>query len=500
MPLKNITLQIFLLLSYLFKENLCELVIIPFESSPKNGISSTETPFSFIDEIFNTALSTYIKIGTPEIKIKTFIAPSHSHLYIKPSDYTTNSDSEYDYVINKSETFKNISKLNLNDFYGIDTILAQEKFKFQAYNYTLKKYSEISLDELNFILAVKKDYNFFKTYNLYIGLNPDKEFITSIVHEIKKKSITNNYYFNFCYYYSSGNNNLLNNSFLINTKYDLIIGEPLHKFKPDSFYENQLIKINTLKDEYGSYKNSWVIRFTKIFFYSKNNVENNITLITDTDAFIYFDEYLIISNYEYNKKIEKDFFDDYKNDCFTNNSGEYLTYYCQKSENFTIENLKKFPKIFFQHNDLNYTFILDYQDLFVEKNGKFWFLIVFESYYELNQWFLGNLFLRKYNFTFDIDNKLIGFYNPNLPKTDNNQKEEEKENNGEINKINNDNKMNYWLLFGLVAISGIVFISVGIFIGKKVLNKVKKKRANELLDDNYEYKTSDDISGPIVNN
>ena len=212
---------------------------------------------------------------------------------------------------------------------------------------------------------------------------------------------------------------------------------------------------------------------------------------------------MITGTYEYNQIIKKDFFDNYKNNCFANYSGDYLIYYCEKSDNFTIENLKNFPKIYFQHIEFNYTFELDYEDLFIEKNGKFWFLIVFDSYFDLDQWYFGNLFLQKYNFTFDIENKLIGFYNPNLPKIDNEQKEDEKGKDEENKKSNHDfsnNGMNYSVVIGLVIIFGIVFIIVGILIGKKFLNKKnKKKRANE-LDDNYEYNVSDDMKDPIINN
>ena len=494
MIFKNIFFQIFLVLSNLFKENFSQLLIIPLESSLTINNNVKNYPISFIDTIFSSTLSTNIKIGTPESEIRTFITPSLFYFGIIPNYYINNSTIDQNYIINKSETFKNISKTNKTHIYGYNEILAQEKFKFKTYNYTLKKYNEISLDEVYFILGVKNEFNDSEIYNLFIGLKPDyiyDEIVTSLVHQIKKKNITNNYYFSFLYYYSSGNKNLYNNSFLINTKCDLVIGEVLHKFKPDLFYESQLIKINTLKDDF--YKTNWMIKFTKIFFYSKNNITNNITFTQNTKAYLNFDEYLIKGTYEYYENIKKDFFDDYKNNCFTNISDKYLVYYCEKSDNFTIENLKNFPKIYFQHIELNYTFELDYEDLFIEKDGKFWFLVVFGNNFKLNQWFFGNVFLRKYNFTFDIENKLIGFYNPNLPKIDNDQNEDEK------NKKNyNNNEINYWMIICLVCC--IVLIIVLIFVWKKFLKKEnKKKRANE-LDDDYEYKVNDGIKEPIINN
>ena len=504
MSFKGIIFKVIIILSNLFKENFSELVIIPLESSQKMNIGRTETAISFIDTILNTVLSTHIKIGTPEVSLKSFITSFQCYFGIKPSNFINNSTSEQKYNINKSETFKNITKMNKTYIYNPDDILAQEKFYFQTFNYTLNKYNEVSLDKIYFVLGVGKEFNISKIYSLYIGLKPDNpgdEISTSLIHQIKKNKIIDNYYFSFLYYYSSEKKNLFNNSFLINTKCDLIIGELPHKFKPDSFYENQLIKISTLKDDYEFYKTSWAIRFTKVFFYSKNNIDNNITFITDIKAFLSFHEYVITGTDEYNQKIEKDFFDDYKNDCFTNYSGDYLIYYCEKSNNFTIENLKSFPKLYFQHIELNYTFELGYEDLFIEKNEKFWFLVVFDSYTQLDSWFFGNLFLQKYNFTFDIENKIIGFYNPNLPKANNEKKDDEKDEGSKNETIGvNDHGVSYFVVICLIMVSGIVFIIVGIFIGKKILNKEnKRKRANE-LDDNYDYNVSDDMNEPIINN
>ena len=41
--------------------------------------------------------------------------------------------------------------------------------------------------------------------------------------------------------------------------------------------------------------------------------------------------------------------------------------YCDKSENFTIDNLKEFPVLYFQNNELQYIFEFNYIDFFIEK-------------------------------------------------------------------------------------------------------------------------------------
>ena len=112
MIFKNIFFQIFLVLSNLFKENFSQLLIIPLESSLTINTNVKNYPISFIDTIFSSTLSTNIKIGTPESEIRTFITPSLFYFGIIPNYYINNSTIDRNYIINKSETFKNISKTN----------------------------------------------------------------------------------------------------------------------------------------------------------------------------------------------------------------------------------------------------------------------------------------------------------------------------------------------------------------------------------------------------
>ena len=97
--------------------------------------------------------------------------------------------------------------------------------------------------------------------------------------------------------------------------------------------------------------------------------------------------------------INKHFFEKYVNEniCHTEYSGKFLIIYCDKSEKFNINNLQKFPTIYFEHDELNYTFELTYEDIFIEQDNKYWFLICFESYYEAEKWVLGSIFLRKFH-------------------------------------------------------------------------------------------------------
>ena len=91
---------------------------------------------------------------------------------------------------------------------------------------------------------------------------------------------------------------------------------------------------------------------------------------------------------------------------------------------------------------------------------------------------MGKIFLQKYSFTFNPETKMIGYYNFDLPggKNDNNVENIEK----------NNFFQNIYVWVGLIIIV-IIFGIFGFFFGKIIYDKVRKKRMNEVDDDNYDY-------------
>ena len=119
-------------------------------------------------------------------------------------------------------------------------------------------------------------------------------------------------------------------------------------------------------------------------------------------------------------------------------------------------------------------FELTYKDLFLEKDNKLYFLIIFESSKYNNYFEIGKIFLKKYTFTFNQYNKHIGYYNKNL----NNEGEDQKENESFF-----QNKY-LWIIFSILVF---IFAILGFILGKKVRDHVRKKRLNEVDDDFFEY-------------
>ena len=172
---------------------------------------------------------------------------------------------------------------------------------------------------------------------------------------------------------------------------------------------------------------------------------------------------VIVGTSEYGNTV-KEFFGN-KDKCSYNeiefNKQKYFYYECDNDTN-----IDDFEPIVFIHQELEYNFTLDKNDLFIDFNNKKYFLVVFKNAYYEERWILGKPFVKKYQFVFDYDAKIMLFYD--------NKNDE---------SMNKDQKYdNQVFLYILLIILGILVLTLGIYIGKKFFGKKKKKKANELED------------------
>lgn len=467
--------------------NSLNVIIIPLQYFYNNN-TFDEPEKSLFDILYNSYIYTNTKIGTPEYNIKTLFSLWTPHFSITPTKNPTDTkDSSSYYNILKSNSFQNISCLNKYYILSKKDISAKEKFIFKGYNLINNTYNDITVEDLYFVLGVNnsnsnesgsENEEYYLTIGLQVRTSYRDKF--NLVYLLKEKNITKNY--DWFITFNDRNNRkgdlyTLNN--LIMSTPQLVIGGCPHNFRSDIFLEENL-KISHSQNYY------WMLYFKNIYYYA-NDTTNIKQKMLHCQVQFNLDQNYIIATPDYHYNIKNDFFNDYisKNIChwYNNSIIEIEGYYCDKSDEFNINNLKKFPKIYFEHKEFNYTFELSYQDLFVEYNGKIWFLIVLMKGNEDN-WFFGSIFLRKYQFVFNPDSKMINFYDINI--TDEN-------NNGDEDKNKNGKLMYFLVIFGII-ISWIIFIVLGIYIGKYIYKKYNKKhRANE-LDDKYEY-----ISEKIIN-
>ena len=144
--------------------------------------------------------------------------------------------------------------------------------------------------------------------------------------------------------------------------------------------------------------------------------------------------------------------------------------------------IKQFPTLYFSNIDYNYIFEMTYQDLFFNINNYYYFMIIFpnnQSGKGLDEnWYIGLPFLKQYQFVFNFDSKSIDLYKfknfEESPKNDDND-----------DKDNIFLDKTFWMIF-LQVIIIILLIVASIYLGM-YLNRQRKKRANELKDDDYEY-------------
>ncbi len=147
-----------------------------------------------------------------------------------------------------------------------------------------------------------------------------------------------------------------------------------------------------------------------------------------------------------------------------------------------------------EHKGFEAVFNLTYKDLFIidKNNNKYIFLIFNQKFF--SGWVLGSIFLRKYQFVFNEDFKTIGFYKS---KTYLDYK-----NNANLSyRANNVKIIKYIFIFLFLIILSFSFIFFGMIIQRKIFNKSRRIRANELEDNfSYDSKFINDRKNNNINN
>ena len=404
-------------------------------------------------------------------------------------NYTNNIHLSTSLKINNSFTIKGDLRSDL-----LCTYYTSNQFKSNLDFNITEDYNNVNISNIYKKIIQKGGEDFDeKNISIYIGFGISQFDRTSecisFVEEVKKNDNTVKSYVWSMNYYSSNNKK----------DYDgeLIIGIEPHGYLPDTFDNSNYMTINNYIDEFSEYypmyeKNIYGILFNSIYFYDNNEKSIDINIISckereSLEGFFNMNFGMIKSPEEYFDLIKNYFFNKYINNCKEITFSRYYRAFVCEKKNFNVEDFyKKFPTIYLKNVDFNYIFELTSKDLFKEENDKIYFMIYSSS--SESQWTFGEIFLKKYYFTFDQDKKLIRFYSKLNKKKDENK--------------NNDNyeKKGIIILFiaiGLLIINIIIF---GIYFWKKC-GKNKRKRANELKDDNYEYISDNyDNNNNIINN
>ena len=237
---------------------------------------------------------------------------------------------------------------------------------------------------------------------------------------------------------------------------------------------------------------------------------SNKIVLSETKVDFLPDRGLIIGTDEYKRKLDEIAFNDLINKkiCFReeasfNNVEKktneiYYVYYCNSNNfignKYTLDNTyyNTFPSLEFYVKESNMTFTLTKDHLFHVIYERAYFLVVFKKNGNNNIWKLGEPFFMHYQFTFDQERKIVSFYNPVMPRIKNDDYLRQIEDQNQIiNAAGNKKTIIYIIVISIILI--VILGTLGYFLGKK-LNENRKKRANELKDEDFEYSTSDSIN------
>lgn len=439
MAKENISFIYFFLLLYLLELIQSSLIIKFKRYLPIKSESKSITLEEFINKRISNIYTTNIFLGNPPQTIPGFLK-SYEHKFYLSNEYCPNQKYFYK---EKSITFS----LQNSDVNYIGKFIHDTLYLDSINSNTIK------FD--NFTMNVDNDLKSPQCFHIGTQLSfKEIEKNTNLIDILHKRNFIKSYFYE---YRISNDDELL---LILDLNIDINNNE--YKFiKP----------INRIVSYYNN-NQKWGLSFYKYklknYTFSLNTevqAEFNINygcFFGITEFKEYFEKYLEDNGiFVEAKYIEREF---------------YIFFFEKNLKN--VEKLKNIELTFY-HRELNFNFTFTYEDLFIESDNGYYFLVIFD-YKNSDVWKFGYPFFKKYNFVFNHDAKIMGFTNSNI------------DNNISYDKNMTGKKMNSKIVF--IIILGVILIAVaillfGILIGKKIFS-VRKVKVNELLE-LYDYKSKD---------
>ena len=443
-----------------------------FSDIEKNqDIDSMNNDKSIFSDLYDYLLYTIINIGEPNQLMLGIYNPETNIFEINSNDHCKNNNN-YNYSYINSNSFKIIRKEE-GDYYSPSYLIINDSIQVDVIEKNEKKTENIKDFQFKFVKFKQNSWGKKDTsdrlYCAELGflINREKQTWSKFIKFLKDKNVTESY--------------KVTMNYTNNNEGYFYIGDYPHEYDMNNFKEFKLISTYTIpRASFSQFR----IIMEDIYVPINETINFNISY---KEVFFNLDSGLIICPVDYFNFIKSYFFKDYLNksictlESMSKNLNNYYMIICNDDKKFSIQS---FPSIHFHHFELNKTFILDFNDLFYHKNNKYYFLVIYSSF-SSSYWKLGKPFLKKYQITLDLDSKKIYFYDNTIKGNDdgnsdgNDGKKDEKKNNSlDLKDI---------LLISFCSILCICLVVVLI----KLLKRNRKKRANELKDDDYEYKGID---------
>ena len=494
----------------------CAIIKIPFKIVKYQKLSNQNINQMAEDISLNFKVISLIKIGEPQQEIEASFHLKFSNFYI--SYFCKNSSTFYSYK--DSKTFSEIKEIE--EYTGlIKNIYFNETFYFQD----AMNNKQITVDNmLIYIPNILGEISNCLNIGLNFPDNANNKYQETFIQQLKHKNIINKYCWIMELNKSSSSNNNYDGQFIFGDILNDYYAKLDKDFSMSKIVYTYTANVNKKIEEKNNTPLNWGIFFQAYYEIEKDNEKYNIFIGNYIFEFD-FGINLILGTVEYFKNIQRDYFDKYinQNICKTSFIGSliYKFIYCY-TEKFTLKDLVKFPSLNLKSKDLNYIYSLDYQDLFYLTLDKKYYIfnIMINNHYENEysktdeKWVLGLAFLKKYHFIFDVDNKLLYYYNKNI-QTINEDNENinnytNKKNNQGIKNDNTDKKNTFKdeikvtkLIFIIILFLGLLFCFL-VFLIRMILFKkgyilVRNKKANE-LEDEYCYTSKNSDLENVKNN
>ena len=484
---KNIFYYLYFLIIFSLLKISNNYIVLPFKLT---NISLSEINDTFdnpIEEILTkiniNKIYTSISFGDPSNNIDFYFSMTNFISSIDNNICLKDSKSSYNPL--NSKTLKNILNQNKKNENIEKHILSQEKCSIYK---DLDLSENITFNKFEFYL--KKNKNSFNDNNINIyepnkycgniGLSRyssnsiyDKD---SFIYNLKENNIINSYSFGIFFF---DQNKLYNIDDDTQERYEGFFIAGVTVNDNIDIFDTEFI-CSVYAEEDSTY---WTFFFDRIFYYEKINDKVEYINTNNTRVEIIVDLNYIISDEQYYMDIKKYYFQK-----FFDNKTCYEEKLYIKEEGYTYmiicnisfkNNQRSFPGVYFYSEQLSLAFNLYANDIFYEYNNKIYFLIVYKDSIK-NYWRLGSIFLRKYPFMFDYDKKIISYVHMRKTWKPKNHTKKKKVKIQE-NQSNSKNIKEYILYILLV-----IGIFIGLFIGKRIWNKNKRLKANE-LEESYQY-------------
>ena len=479
--IKNINKILLIYYLCLFSYLSCK-IIIPFKYIWSGNLGDG-SPQEIMNYYVKERININLEIGTPKQETEIPLDFIESDIYIVDKKSLREPKIKNKIFENEKSSSFNILSKDFEYFDNNDYSMFQSAKDIFHFSKDLDKKENIDL-EFNFRYAFLASTDDPGRFGLQIhSKDEDDSKVPCPLRILNENKINNNYLWSI--HFNKKENDLNDDGYLLLGEYPHNLDDNIGFYDK---YEFDKENFKTLYDLSNSRTMNNEIQVSNIFFYNKegkkdstdqkdfNEITNDdlmqdinipqVTLSFVTQFDFNFPGILIPEFF--NAYLKQNIFDSYVKEgkCFIEKTYYYNNlyyYYCKKQKSVIKEIKNKIPSIIFSQEHLRYNFTMNINELIYEKNNYIFFLL-FSSSTQRNKWTLGKPFLKKYPLVFNPENKDIGFYSSFLLSG-----------------------IKYKTVIIVAVVISVVFIIIGLLVGRKKYkeHKIKKQKALEMSNNSY---------------